>query len=110
MARPGQAHTSPVRTPGRGCGAGRQAKLAQEVAQRGAQPLAVEVGQPGFQRLDDAPQIRQGLVGRAVQPGRPARAGPAARYGRAAGTFYAGCRYWLSQTAQRAWRPSACSS
>jgi hypothetical protein len=41
-------------------------------AHRGERPLVVEVGQPAFQRLDGLAQIRQGLVGRAVQRGGPA--------------------------------------
>jgi hypothetical protein len=45
---------------------------------RGAQPLAVQVGQLVFERLQAVAQIREGLVGRAVQPGGPVRVGPAA--------------------------------
>ena len=47
-------------------------------AHRVAQPLAVQADQPGFQRLKSVAKIRQGLVGGAVQPGGPARVGPAA--------------------------------
>ena len=45
-------------------------------ADRGAQPLAVGVGQPALQRLDGRSQVGEGLVGGAVQPGGPARVGP----------------------------------
>lgn len=46
-------------------------------AHRGAQPLAVQAGQPALQRLEGLIQVRQGLVGGAVQPGGPARTVPA---------------------------------
>jgi hypothetical protein len=47
-------------------------------AHGGAQALAVEIAQPAFQGLDGLAQSRQGLVGRAVEPGGPAHLGPAA--------------------------------
>ena len=37
-------------------------------AHRGAQPLAVKVGQPAFERREGLAQVGQDLVGCAVQP------------------------------------------
>ena len=59
------------------CAAGGVFGVEGPVAHRGAQALAVEAGQPGFQRLEGVAQLGQGLVGGAVQPGGPARGGAA---------------------------------